>query len=348
MTDTVLVLVWLVFAHLLADFVLQTGGMAAAKADRGSRAAWGLLAHGIAVAACLIPVGFAFEGRGWAFVGVSAVGHVVIDRAKVVLTQRAASAALREANERHEGPAPADHLGRAWTPAPAALFLADQAAHLGVAAAAWAILLAGQAPAAGWAGAVDSWLGNWDRPTVHHVVGVAVVIASLLIVNIRAASLFVAILVRPVEAGLDGRFRWGGRAAPALGASAEAAAAAAGAHAGPRRWSVRLGPLEARVAAEPDAPPAHPDVRHEPGPVGLTARVGATIGVLERVLIVVFVLTGSDVAIGFVVAAKTLARFRQLDDREFAEYYLLGTLGSVAVAIATALVARAALGVLLG
>jgi hypothetical protein len=347
MTDTVLVLAWLVLAHLIADFVLQTGGMASAKAERGSRAAGGLLAHGIVVAACLLPVGFAFEGRGWAFIALAALSHVAIDRAKVVLTQRAASAALREANDRHEGPAPADHLGRAWTPAPAALFLADQAAHLIVTGAAWTILLAGLAPSTGWVGAVDGWLGGWDRPTVHHVIGAVVVIASLLIVNVRAASLFVAILVRPVEAGLDGRFRWGGRAAPALGASADAAAAAASAHGGPRRWSVRLGPLEARVAAEPEPPPAHPDLRHEPGPVGLTARVGATIGVLERILIVVFVLTGSDVAIGFVVAAKTLARFRQLDDREFAEYYLLGTLGSVAVAIVTALVARAALGVLL-
>ena len=60
-----------------------------------------------------------------------------------------------------------------------------------------------------------------------------------------------------------------------------------------------------------------------------------------------FVLTGTDAAIGFVVAAKTLARFRQLDDREFAEYYLLGTLASVAVAIVTALAGRAALSALL-
>jgi hypothetical protein len=82
-------------------------------------------------------------------------------------------------------------------------------------------------------------------------------------------------------------------------------------------------------------------------PVALTARVGATIGILERLLVCVFVLTNADVAIGFVVAAKTLARFKQLDDREFAEYYLLGTLGSVAVAIGSALVARATLGVLL-
>ncbi|MBA2382863.1 MAG: hypothetical protein H0V73_12200 [Chloroflexi bacterium] len=81
--------------------------------------------------------------------------------------------------------------------------------------------------------------------------------------------------------------------------------------------------------------------------MGASARVGSTIGILERLLIVVFVLTGTDVAIGFVVAAKTLARFRLLDDRDFAEYYLLGTLASVAVAIVTALVGRAALGALL-
>jgi len=74
---------------------------------------------------------------------------------------------------------------------------------------------------------------------------------------------------------------------------------------------------------------------------------GSTIGILERILIVVFVLTGSEAAIGFVVAAKTLARFRLLDDRDFAEYYLLGTLASVAVAIITGLIARAALSALL-
>ncbi|HEY8799848.1 MAG TPA: hypothetical protein VIM20_04560 [Candidatus Limnocylindrales bacterium] len=84
------------------------------------------------------------------------------------------------------------------------------------------------------------------------------------------------------------------------------------------------------------------------GPLGPNARVGATIGVLERILIVVFVLTGSEAAVGFVVAAKTLARFRLLDDRDFAEYYLLGTLASVAVAIVSGLVARAALTTLLG
>jgi hypothetical protein len=48
-----------------------------------------------------------------------------------------------------------------------------------------------------------------------------------------------------------------------------------------------------------------------------------------------------------VIAGLVLAGFRLLDDRDFAEYYLLGTLASVSVAIVTALIGRAALGVLL-
>jgi hypothetical protein len=81
-------------------------------------------------------------------------------------------------------------------------------------------------------------------------------------------------------------------------------------------------------------------------PVGAPARIGATIGALERLLVVAFVLTGAEVAIGFVVAAKTIARFRQLDDRGFAEYYLLGTLASISVALGSGLVGAAALATL--
>jgi hypothetical protein len=109
-------------------------------------------------------------------------------------------------------------------------------------------------------------------------------------------------------------------------------------------WSFRIGPLAGRVLADPlpaVAPAATaPDRERTAVP---PAQVGATIGVLERLLIVTLLLVGADAAIGFVVAAKTIARFRLLDDRDFAEYYLLGTLASVSVAIVTALAARAAL-----
>jgi hypothetical protein len=73
------------------------------------------------------------------------------------------------------------------------------------------------------------------------------------------------------------------------------------------------------------------------------ARVGAVIGILERLIVVALVLVGQYAAIGLVVTAKTIARFRQLEDRQFAEYYLLGTLASIATAIVTGMVGVAAL-----
>jgi hypothetical protein len=73
------------------------------------------------------------------------------------------------------------------------------------------------------------------------------------------------------------------------------------------------------------------------------AKVGATIGVMERLIVCALVLVGEYAAIGLVIAAKTIARFKQLEDRQFAEYYLLGTLASVSVAILTGMLAVAAL-----
>ncbi len=344
MTNPILVLAWLVLAHLVADFLLQTGSIVRAKAAHGGRALAGLVAHGVVVAVCLVPVGLAFGGPGWLFMLVSALLHVAIDRTKVVLTRRAAARALEAAHRRHEGPQPADHLGRAWTPWPAALFVLDQLAHLAVIAIGWAALLALAPLNAGWVDAVDRLLGSFDRAVVHDVVAAVVVLGSLAIVNVVAAALFVAILVRPVEQA-EGEMRWGSRVSSS-GASEERPPASA---APIRRWTLRVGSIEAaRIVADPETGSpagAGPDPSAQARPPA-TARVGATIGVLERVLIVVFVLTGSEAAIGFVVAAKTLARFRLLDDRDFAEYYLLGTLGSVAVAIVTALIARAALAAL--
>jgi hypothetical protein len=198
-----------------------------------------------------------------------------------------------------------------------------------------------------WVDTVNWMLGTHDRAAVHQIASVAVVLLALLIVNVRAASLFVGILVRPVEAGVDGEHRWGGRAAPAVDAASAASAGRGPEPAStPRRWSIRLGPLDARVTAEPE-PASNASAVRASASLGGSAQVGATIGILERLLIVVFVLAGTDAAIGFVVAAKTLARFRLLDDRDFAEYYLLGTLGSVSVAIVTGLIGRAALGALL-
>jgi Protein of unknown function (DUF3307) len=349
--DAVLVVAWLVLAHLAADFVFQTAAIVRAKNGRGRRAVGGLAAHGAIVAACLVPAGLAYGGPGWLFVVWSGLLHVAIDRPKIVLTRRAAAAALADAHRRHEAASPsADHLGRAWTPLPAGLFIADQLAHLAVLGVGWATFLSSAADLQpGWTAAIHSLLGGLDAAGVHRAIGAGVVFAALAIVNIGSASIFVAILVRPVEEAED-EVRWGRRAAAPLVADPRATEAEVHAAAPARRWSIRLGPFDARVEAEPETSVAA-DARSTAvdGQTALpqAARVGATIGVLERILIVVFVLTGSEAAIGFVVAAKTLARFRLLDDRDFAEYYLLGTLGSVAIAIVTGLVGRAALGVLL-
>lgn len=42
-------------------------------------------------------------------------------------------------------------------------------------------------------------------------------------------------------------------------------------------------------------------------------------------------------AIAFVIAAKNIARFERLNDRDFAEIYLVGTLASVTWAMSSAL-----------
>ena len=340
--DPILVLAWLALAHLVADFVLQTDAIAAAKSSTGGRAWQGTLAHAIGVSVCLIPLALAFGGLGLLALVAITLSHLVIDRTKVVATHRAEARALAEAARRHEGRAPAAGLGRAWTPLPAAYFALDQLAHLVVIGIAWAVFLAGQPTTAGWTSAIDSLLAGRDLEVVHRVVLYSVVVGALLIANVRAGALFVATLVRPIEA--------------ATGADGPSASRAAGTGSGPadadgraerlRGWSFRIGPLAGRVVADPPVGPGPgPEpVAERAGPSPAPSQVGATIGVLERLLIITLLLVGADAAIGFVIAAKTIARFRLLDDRDFAEYYLLGTLASVSVAIVTALVARAALG----
>jgi hypothetical protein len=342
--DPVLTLAWLVLAHLFADFVVQTGSVVMAKNARGTLGWLGLLAHGLEIALCLVPVALAFGLPGlWALLAIT-LGHVIIDRTKVVMTRRVQRRAVAAADRRHEGQAPAAGLGRAWTPRPAAYFAADQAAHIAVTFAAWAIWLSGQAPTAWWSTAAGDLFAGRDLSVVHEVVLWLVVMASLLIANVRAGALFVATLVRPNEFGVE---LAEGIAVP-QGVSQAAVGSAAAPVAPSRRgrsWDVRIGPFAGRVDEEsPPDPPTSPEGEAPRVIVPPPSQVGATIGVLERLLIVTFMLAGADAAIGFVIAAKTIARFRLLDDRDFAEYYLLGTLGSVSVAFLTGLAARAALG----
>lgn len=271
MTDAPVVLAFLVFAHVLADFVLQTDAIATAKFGYGPEAWRALAIHGAIVALVNVPLVFVFGLPGLLFAVLIVITHVAIDRAKIELTRRSEPATPGGSPPTAEDAATGPAFDRTWTPVPGALFAADQAAHLGVLFVGWAILLAGQPQ-------VELLRDEELRRAVLS----AAVLASLLIVNVRAASLFVATLVRTPSSSSD---------------------------------------------------------RARPSP----ARVGAVVGILERLLICVLVLGGAVATIGLVIAAKTLARFKQLEDREFAEYYLLGTLASVTVAVATSLLAQAAL-----
>jgi hypothetical protein len=60
---------------------------------------------------------------------------------------------------------------------------------------------------------------------------------------------------------------------------------------------------------------------------------GYLIGIFERIIAVTLVLVNQLGAIGFVLAAKSLARFKQLEAQGIAEKYLVGTLLSVTVAL---------------
>jgi hypothetical protein len=63
---------------------------------------------------------------------------------------------------------------------------------------------------------------------------------------------------------------------------------------------------------------------------------GRTIGILERSIVFVLVVRGNFSAVGLILAAKAIARFKELDKRDFAEYVLIGTLLSISLAIAVA------------
>jgi len=282
MSDATLLLAWLVLAHLVADFLLQTDAMATEKFGEGPSAVRALALHTGVVAAVHLPLMVIFGLRGLLFTVLTAGSHLVIDRAKIILTRQAEPAARAGTEPTAEEAATGPAFDRGWTPVPGALFAFDQLAHLSVLILTWALLLAGAPPLDAVSDVISRLSSDLGPEASHRAVLTTVVFSALLIVNVRVGSLFVAMLVRPPGASTD--------------------------------------------AARPSA-----------------LRVGATIGILERLLICALVLGGAVATIGLVIAAKTLARFKQLDDREFAEYYLLGTLASVTIAVASSLIAHAAL-----
>lgn len=73
---------------------------------------------------------------------------------------------------------------------------------------------------------------------------------------------------------------------------------------------------------------------------------GNYIGILERLFVFGFILTGHFEAIGFLLAAKSIFRFgdlKEAKDRKLTEYVLIGTLISFGIAILTGLIVQALL-----
>jgi len=72
---------------------------------------------------------------------------------------------------------------------------------------------------------------------------------------------------------------------------------------------------------------------------------GRLIGYLERLIVVVIVCIGAYTVIPFIVAAKSLARFKKFDNQEWAEYFLVGTLSSILCGTLSGFVLRTLLNV---
>ena len=69
-------------------------------------------------------------------------------------------------------------------------------------------------------------------------------------------------------------------------------------------------------------------------------KAGNIIGKLERTIIAILLLNNQFGLIGFVLTAKSIARFKQMEDKDFAEKYLIGTLTSFLIVLVTVLILK--------
>ncbi|MDO8295113.1 MAG: hypothetical protein Q7T19_01605 [Caulobacter sp.] len=88
-----------------------------------------------------------------------------------------------------------------------------------------------------------------------------------------------------------------------------------------------------RACGLPTTPPAPPPAADGTMPPGPSLKAGRIIGSLERTTIMIGLVVGSWEVLVAVVALKTVARFKDLDERIEAEYFLVGSLASLVWAI---------------
>jgi hypothetical protein len=67
---------------------------------------------------------------------------------------------------------------------------------------------------------------------------------------------------------------------------------------------------------------------------------GKLIGILERGLIYFLIIFNQVAAIAIIIALKSIARFKEMDDKNFAEYFLIGSLLSIVVAVLPAVLVK--------
>jgi hypothetical protein len=183
-------------------------------------------------------------------------------------------------------------------------FLADQAAHLFLVAVLWLVLTLSSEPFRVLTPSLGAWLPFWTRG--------AVVVAGG-IFNIRGGYTIVLKMLSEftdVFGGPGRRVRATGRCLRTTVVS--------------RTRKGALSSLNLSAAGQAE--------------VSRTLSMGRTVGYLERLLVYVLVLNGQWAALGLVVAAKSIARFPELKNQDFSDYYLIGTLTSLLVAVASAMV----------
>ena len=182
------------------------------------------------------------------------------------------------------------------------VFFADQAAHVVFIIVLWSTLVLSEYPIQTLIPTLGAWLPFWTR---------AAVVGAGAVFNIRGGS---AIVVKML-----GQFA----GAPCRPRSRAAAT-------GRRSPSTVL----SRVRGMAFHASRYPLDVKGPGSSRVLS-MGQTVGFLERLLVYFLVLNGQWAALGLVVAAKAIARFPELKNQDFSDYYLIGTLTSLVVAIAS-------------
>jgi hypothetical protein len=96
------------------------------------------------------------------------------------------------------------------------------------------------------------------------------------------------------------------------------------------------------ILAKSGAGPLEKGTRHQALAVDVAEyNRGRIIGAVERLIMAAMVAGGAFSALTFLIAAKGLVRSKKFEDPDFAEYFLIGTLSSAALAIACGLLLRA-------